>query len=111
MFDFFRSPFSSPTSLVTAASIFVTLFLLYAARKHKLPAIFFWYSIGILVLMLIPATVTARPRFLFTAFPLFISVAAMLQDDDDRYWTLLVASLSAGLVFVSALYGVYGAIP
>ena len=110
-FDFFRSPFSSPTSLITAASLFVTVFLLYAARKHKLPSIFFWYSIGILVLMLIPATVTARPRFLYTAFPLFISVAAMLRDEDDRYWTLLVASLSAGLVFISALYGVYGAIP
>lgn len=110
-FDFFRSPFSSATSLVTAASIFVTLFLLYAARKHKLPSIYFWYSVGILVLMLIPATVTARPRFIYSAFPLFISVAVMLRDEDDRYWTLLIASLSAGLVTISALYGVYGAIP
>ncbi len=110
-FDFFRSPFSSPTSLVTAASIICALFLLYAARKRKLPSLYFWYSVGILALMVIPATVTARPRFIYTAFPLFISVAIVLRDEKDRYWTLLVASLSAGLVFISALYGVYGAIP
>ena len=34
------------------------------------------YIAVVVALMLLPATVTARPRFLFTAFPLFISAAA-----------------------------------
>ena len=56
-------------------------------------------------------TVTARPRFLFTAFPLLISVAAIWPDADDEMWPLLLAACGAGLVAVTALYGVLGAIP
>ena len=42
--------------------------------------------------MLLPDTVTARPRFLFTAFPLLIAVAAVWPDDDER----LVGGSAAG---------------
>ena len=40
------------------------------------------YIAVVLALMLLPATVTARPRFLFTAFPLFISAAAWWPRQD-----------------------------
>ena len=70
------------------------------------------YIAGVLVLMLAPSTVTARPRFLYTAFPLLISAAAWFEYEDHRgWWTWTVAACCAGLVGLTGLYGVLGAIP
>jgi hypothetical protein len=56
--------------------------------------------------------VTARPRFLYTAFPLLISAAAWFEYEDRRgWWTWTVAACCAGLVGLTGLYGVLGAIP
>jgi hypothetical protein len=69
------------------------------------------YCVGVLGLMLLPNTVTARPRFLYTALPLFISAAAYLHTVRRDWWPYIIAACSAGLVGLTALYGVYGAIP
>jgi hypothetical protein len=55
--------------------------------------------------------VTARPRFLFAAFPLFIAVAAVWPDDDRDWWPLLMSACGAGLFAVTVLYGLFAAIP
>jgi hypothetical protein len=65
----------------------------------------------VLALMVLPSTVTARPRFVYTAFPAFISVAAWWPDDRAEEWGLTIAICTAGLVTLTGLYGVYGAIP
>ena len=83
-----------------------------AWRRVRLPAPAAAYSAVIIALMLLPATVTARPRFLFTAFPLFIAAAVWLDDDRRRHWwPYLLATCGTGLTALTALYGVYGAIP
>lgn len=110
-FDFFIHPVSSPTSVLTAASMAAMLISLFMARKYKLNLIYWSYTVVVLALMLIPATVTARPRFLFTAFPLFFPVARALRDDDDKWWPLVVMVMAGGLVTVTGIYGVRGAIP
>ena len=69
------------------------------------------YIAVIVGLMLVPATVTARPRFLFTAFPLFISAAAWWPRRDRAFWELMLVTCGAGLAGLTALYGVNGAIP
>ena len=46
--------------------------------------------------MLLPATVTARPRFLFTAFPLVIPVAAWWSHRDRIGWELTLVACGAG---------------
>ena len=61
--------------------------------------------------MLLPATVTALPRFLPTAFPLFISVAAWWPRKDRMAWDMMLVLSGAGLAGLTALYGVLGAIP
>jgi hypothetical protein len=109
--DFFIHPASSPTSVLTAASVAAMLIALYAARKYKMNLIYWSYTTVILALMLIPATVTARPRFLFTAFPLFFPVARALRDDEDKWWPLTIMVMIGGLVTVMGIYGVRGAIP
>lgn len=110
-FDFFVHPASSPTSVLTATSVGAMLIALYMARKYKMNLIYWSYTAVILGLMLIPATVTARPRFLFTAFPLFFPVARALRDDDDKWWPLVLMVMIGGLVTVMGIYGVRGAIP
>jgi len=68
-------PMTSPTDTITALSFAATIALLIMAWKAKLPWVLTAYSWAIVALMLAPATVTARPRFLFTAFPLLIGAA------------------------------------
>ena len=110
-FDFFLNPTGSPTSVLTAASMVAMIIALYFLYKYRLPLMYLAYSAVILGLMLIPATVTARPRFLYTAFPLIFPVARALRDDDDKWWPIVVLVLATGLVAVTGIYGVRGAIP
>jgi hypothetical protein len=109
----FTQPLTSPTDLITAASFVATVVLIFLAwRYHRLPFGAAAYSAVIIALMLLPATVTARPRFLFTAFPLLISCAVFLDHPRRREWWPYVIGIScAGLTALTAVFGVYGAIP
>ena len=80
----FTHPLTSSTNVITAASVITMVMMIYFLWVKRLPLPMVAYSAGILVLMLLPNTVTARPRFLFTAFPLFISAAAYLHEDRAR---------------------------
>lgn len=110
-FDFILNPTGSPTSVLTAASMFAMVLALIALWKFRLPAMYTAYTAVVLVLMLLPATVTARPRFLFTAFPLIFPVARALRDDEDKWWPIVLLIFATGLVTVTGLYGVRAAIP
>ena len=83
-FEAFASPLTSPSNILTAASVVTMVVLLYFARRQALPPPMIAYCVGILALMLLPNTVTARPRFLYTALPLFISAAAFLHSRATR---------------------------
>jgi hypothetical protein len=87
------------------------LLMIFFLWRKRLPVPMVAYSAGILVLMLLPNTATARPRFLFTAFPLFISAAAYLHTVKREWWPYVIGACSAGLVTLTALYGGFGAIP
>ena len=110
-YEAFAHPLTSPTNVVTAASVMAMLLMIYFLWRRRLPLPMVAYIAGILILMLIPNTVTARPRFLYTAFPLFISAAAFLHSDRRDWWPYVIGACSAGLVTLTALYGVFGAIP
>lgn len=110
-FDAFIHPLTSPTNIVTAASVLATALLVWFAWHRRLPPVMVAYCVGVLGLMLLPNTVTARPRFLYTALPLFISAAAYLHTVRRDWWPYIIGACSAGLVGLTALYGVYGAIP
>lgn len=107
----FTSPLTSSTNVITAATVITMVLMIYFAWRRRLPLPMVAYVVGILVLMLIPNTVTARPRFLYTAFPLFISAGAFLHSDRRDWWPYVIGACSAGLVALTTLYGVFGAIP
>ena len=121
-FDFLTNPLGSPTDALTAHSVGALVAMVYCAWKVRLSWVLVAYSAIVIALMLAPETVTARPRFLLTAFPLFIAVAAWWPDPDndpdhhraswDRAgWDLTLVLCGAGLVAVTGLYAAFGAIP
>ena len=107
----FSNPLTSPTNTITAVSVVTMVLLLWFLYTHRLPSFCNAYVAVVLLLMLLPSTVTARPRFLFTAFPLLISAAVWFERDKRDWWPYVVGACSAGLVGLTALYGVLGAIP
>lgn len=109
--DFLTSPLESPTDLLTGVTMATMVVLVWFVWKRRLPWPLLAYVAVVLALMLMPATVTARPRFLYTAFPLLIAAAAWWPERDRDGWPATLALCGAGLVTLSGLYGVYGAIP
>lgn len=107
-------PMTSPTDTITALSFVATIILLVMAWKAKLPWPLMAYSWAVVALMLVPATVTARPRFLYTAFPLLIGAAQWYEqrrERDETIWPMTMAACGAGLAALTGLYGTFGAIP
>jgi hypothetical protein len=109
--SFIGHPLASPTDALTAASLFALLGGLWCLWKRRLPWPIVAYIAVVVALMLLPATVTARPRFLYTAFPLLISVAAWWPRKDRAGWDLMMVACGAGLTALTTLYAVFGAIP
>jgi hypothetical protein len=109
--SFLTDPLSSPTDALTAVSLIAMAGALWCLYRRRLPAPMVAYIAVVLLLMLIPSTVTARPRFLFTAFPLVIPVAWWWPERDRFGWELVLVSCGAGLAALTTLYGVFGAIP
>ena len=109
--SFISAPLSSPTNALTAASIVALAAAVWCAWRWRLPAPIVAYVAVIVVLMLMPETVTARPRYVFTAFPLVIPVAALWPRRDRIGWELVMVACGAGLVALTGLYAVFGAIP
>lgn len=111
IYSAFRYPLSSPTHVVTTITVLAMIGALFALRYKRLPAPMVAYIAVILALMLLPETVTARPRFLFSAFPLVIPVAAWLPRRSPMLWQMLMVGCGIGLVGLTVLYVVHGAIP
>jgi len=110
----FTDPLTSPTDTLTALCVIATIVLVVLSWKARLDWIPLSYSWAIVALMLAPATVTARPRFMFAAFPLLIAAAKWYEPRrrrDGLIWPLTLGACGAGLAALTGLYGVFGAIP
>ncbi len=129
--DFVLNPFSSPTDALTALSMGALIAMIYCAWRVRLSLPLAAYSAVVVALMLIPETVTARPRFLITAFPLLIAAAAWWSRHDDAVlakasaegstgdrltwshtgWDMAMVVGGAGIAVLTGIYAVFGAIP
>lgn len=116
-YEYTRAFVESPLRTVAGATYFHTVVALvslafggWCAWRVRLPLLASVYSLGIAFFMLVPREVNARPRFVLTAFPLAIAVAAWWPRQRTAREGLLI--LSAGsLVAFTVLYASYGAIP
>ena len=116
--EFIVDPLASPTRALTAASVIVVAGGVWAMWRTRTHPVVIAYTLGVVALMLSPATVTARPRFVLVAIGVLIApVAWWLQNPQvaARYRRsvelVAVGALAAGLTASMAVYGLEGAIP
>lgn len=107
----FIHPLSSPTNIITGVSLVTLIALCWMMYRHRLPAPLVAYVVVVVLLMLLPSTVTARPRFIYTAFPMLIAAAVWIERERPDWKGYVYAACAAGLVTLTGLYGVLGAIP
>lgn len=109
--QFFLHPLSSPSNVITVLSLISLAIGLTALWRARLPAYAATYSLAISLIMLLPETVTARPRFVYSAFPLIVAVVvAWPKRWNHDLWMLLMALCGAALFGLSVLYGLYAVV-
>jgi hypothetical protein len=99
------------TYLHTALALVMLGFGLFCSIRVRLPWPMLAYVAVIAALMVGPDTVSARPRFVFTAFPLVVGVAAWWPRRPREAWDGLVVLSAGGLVAAAMFYGSFAAIP
>ncbi len=118
--EFLTDPFASPTGGLTALSLAAVIFMGWASWRVRLPWEWLAYSAVIVAMVLLPDTVTIRPRFVLAAFPLFIGVAAWWPSRTNAtttgqvsraVWDIVLLTCGAGLVGLTGLYASLGVIP
>lgn len=77
--EFARHPFDDPAVAVVVLGLAVAVAAVVLLVTTDLPRTLYVYTAGILFLAVGSATLGARPRFVFTAFPLAIAAAVRLR--------------------------------
>lgn len=99
------------TYMHTAFALLCTAIGLYCSIRKRLPLPMLAYVAGVVALMVAPETVSARPRFVFAAFPLVIGVAAWWPRRSRFAWEALVVLNAGALVAFTNIYASWAAIP
>ena len=102
------------TYMHTALALAALAFGVFCAIRVRLPWPWMAYVAVVAALMIGPETVSARPRFVFTAFPLVVGVAAWWPRRSDvarLSWDGLLLLSAGGLAVFAMIYGAFGAIP
>jgi 4-amino-4-deoxy-L-arabinose transferase-like glycosyltransferase len=102
---------SGATYLHTAVALALLGFGLFCSIRVRLPWPMLAYVAVIAVLMIGPDTVSARPRFVFTAFPLVLGIAAWWPRRPREAWDGLLLLCAGGLAAAAMFYGAFAAIP
>jgi hypothetical protein len=89
-----REPLQDVNLTLAAVGTLVVAVLLVALWKAKLPGPVVVYALGIVALALFSKTLGARPRFVFTAFPLVVAPARVLR---GAAFTTVVACMATVL--------------
>jgi hypothetical protein len=84
---------------------------LFCSVRKRLPWLMLAYVVVVAALMLSTKVVEPRPRFVFTAFPLVIGVAAWWPRRFRGAWDGLVVLSAGSLVAFATLYASFAAIP
>lgn len=100
-----------PLYMHTTLAVAVLAFGLWCAVRTRIPLTWLVYSAAIGFFMLTPTIVSARPRFVWTAFPLAIATAAWWPRGRRRSWDVLVVLNAGALVAFTVMYGGWVMIP
>ena len=112
--EFIINPLGSAagaTYMHTALAMVGLAFGVYCSIRKRLPLAMLAYVAVVAGLMIGPDTVSARPRFLFTAFPLAVGIAAWWPRRSRHAWNAMVLLSAGALAAAGMFYGSFSAIP
>jgi hypothetical protein len=96
-----RHPLGDINELLAALGlVFLVTSAVFLARS-RLPPVLLVYAAAIAVLAIGSQTISARPRFVWTAFPLFIALAQRLRGTSYTLVVAVSAALLMGLAILS----------
>lgn len=108
--EFVRHPFDDPAVTVVVLGLVAALAGVVLLVTTDLPRTLHVYTAGILFLAVASATLGARPRFVFTAFPLVVAAAIRLRG--AAYATVLgTAAALLPLLVVFSSKGFFDLVP
>lgn len=111
---FSESPLQSAggaTYMHTTVAIGAFALGVFCTWRKRLPWPLVAYVLVVAALMFVPSTVSARPRFVYTAFPLVIAIAAWWPRRSRYAWDALLITSAGLLAAFTMLYASFGAIP
>jgi len=116
--EWLMNPLSSPTRALTMISVVTIAIGIFLMKRVALHRVVTSYSVGVLLLTMTASTTTPRPRFVFVALGPMIAAAVWwidhVQVAPHRRRTVelaVIGTCATGLVSLSAIYGLLGAIP
>jgi hypothetical protein len=101
VFEFARHPFEDPAVAVVVLGLAVATAGVVLLVTTDLPRTLYVYTAGVLFMTVASATLGARPRFVFTAFPLVVAAAIRLRG------TAYTVVLTAGAALLPLLVVFY----
>jgi len=102
---FVTDPFHDSTTFIVGLAMLVAVLGVVLLVRLRPPAIVMIYTGGILVVSLMSATLSLRPRFVFTAFPLIFAIADAVP---RRLFAACVAMSAALMAILFVYYGLGG---
>jgi len=111
---FFENPLSTgfgPLYMHTTLAVVAFAIGVFCSVRKRLPWPMLAYVAVIGLLMVTPSVVSARPRFVWTAFPLAIGVAAWWPRKSRFTWDGLLILSAGSLAAFTMLYGAWAMIP
>jgi hypothetical protein len=101
VFEFARHPFEDPAVAVVVLGLVVAIAGVVLLVTTDLPRTLYVYTAGVLFLTVASATLGARPRFVFTAFPLVVAAAIRLR---GTAYTVVLTAGAAVLPLLVVFY-------
>jgi hypothetical protein len=99
--DFVEHPLHTPVIFLFGISVIVGVALLVVMLRTSMPAVLKVFAIGVLVVAALSHVLYPNPRFILTAFPLTIALAARVKGPG---YAVLVAASAAAMVLLVVLY-------
>jgi hypothetical protein len=99
--DFFEHPLHTPVTFVFGISVIVALTLVVVLVRTSMPAVLKVFAIGVLVVAATSHVLYPNPRFILTAFPLTIALAARVRGTG---YAVVVATSAGAMVLLLILY-------
>lgn len=99
--DFVTDPLSDPLTFIVGLGLALVIFTVVLLVRARLPGALNVYALGLLGLTLASQTLSARPRFILSAFPLLIPLAKAVK---GTAFAALASAFGGCMAILGVLY-------